>query len=130
VRLGIRSEEHAEAVDRWASRTHHHLDRSHDEYFVAKKLGLTRYQWFAYGYEMTSEDPSPDRIEIDLEGRVLRPLQTVDGPRTDQGAERRRGGQGFSIEASRHRRRRRKAREVRGAAAWYRSGSPSPGQPA
>jgi hypothetical protein len=70
-RLGLLSAAGAAAVDGWVKRAHIWHERSRAKYFVAERLGLSRYQWFSYRSERERMDAT--RIEVLPDGSVRRP---------------------------------------------------------
>jgi hypothetical protein len=63
--------EGADATEAWVAGAHRYLAREkRDEYIVARALGLPRFAWFSYEYELGTDVPDEARIEIDREGRV------------------------------------------------------------
>jgi hypothetical protein len=65
------TDEGADATEAWVASAHHYDARKkRDEYIVARALGLPRFAWFSYEYELTTDAPDEARIEIDREGRA------------------------------------------------------------
>jgi hypothetical protein len=63
--------ESADATEAWVASAHRYDARKErDEYIVARALGLPRFAWFSYEYELTTDAPDEARIEIDREGQA------------------------------------------------------------
>lgn len=62
----------ADTISAWVASAHDYKNRNEeDEYLVARLLHLPRYAWLSYHYELTTNAPDPERLEVDRDGQVL-----------------------------------------------------------